>query len=93
MKEYIILSIRIESIIESIGDPIFFFEFLYLSCCFSIELADIANTLPFVFFPSPLPRFLDPSAILEQLKKGTNVDLSDAKILESIKSTSLDVSC
>lgn len=32
----------------------------------------------------------DPSAILEQLKKGTNVDLSDAKILESIKSTSLD---
>lgn len=80
--------------IESIGDPIFLFEFLYLSCCFSIELADIVNTLPFVFSPSPpSPWFLDPSAILEQLKKGTNVDLSDAKILESIKSTSFDVSC
>ncbi|XP_062026942.1 kinesin-like protein KIN-14J [Rosa rugosa] len=31
-----------------------------------------------------------PPALLEQLKQGTNVDLCDVKILESIKSTSLD---
>ncbi|XP_050378693.1 kinesin-like protein KIN-14J [Argentina anserina] len=31
-----------------------------------------------------------PPAILEQLKQGTNVDLIDIKILESIKTTSLD---